>query len=63
MSSQPCMQSHYATIVEPHKDAEVYQIGDCLICLQRMAEKHEVLAKAFRDRLGELAAAAARQAS
>lgn len=50
---QLCTQSHYAAIVEAHKDIEVYQLGDldCPDCLRRMAEKHEVLASMFRTKL------------
>ena len=48
-----CAQSHYAAVVEAIKDVEIYQLGevDCPICLRLMADKHEQLAKIFRDRL------------
>jgi hypothetical protein len=50
---QRCLQAHYAVIVEAHKDAEIYQLGevDCPSCLRRMLEKHEALAAIFRARL------------
>lgn len=55
LDGQLCLQSHYAVIVEAHKDVEIYLNGDadCPSCLRRMAEKHEELAKVFRSRLAE----------
>lgn len=49
--TKPCLQSHYAAIVEAHKDVEVYQLGDdeCLACMRLMAEKHEIVADMFRS--------------
>jgi len=54
---QLCLHSHYVTIVEAHKDVEIYQHGDvaCPSCLRRMAEKHAALAEVFRARLATLA--------
>ncbi len=53
---QLCLQSHYAAIVEAHRDVEIYQLGDvdCPSCLLRMAEKHEALGEVFRARLAAL---------
>lgn len=53
---QLCLQSHYAAVVEAHKDVEIYQQGDvdCQSCLRRMVEKHEALAEVFRARLAAL---------
>ncbi len=57
---QLCQTSHYAAIVEAHKDTEIYQLGDvdCPSCLRRMAEKHEALAEIFRARLAAIGAPA-----
>ena len=46
-------ESHYASIVDAQKDAEVYQLGDvhCADCLRRMADKHAALAAIFSARL------------
>jgi hypothetical protein len=54
-----CAQSHYASIVEAQKDAEVYQRGDldCADCLRRMADAHAALAEEFRERLSALGGA------
>ena len=56
MDGQLCLRSHYAAIVEAHKEVEIYQLGDvdCPICLRLMAEKHEALAEVFRGRLDKL---------
>jgi hypothetical protein len=53
---QLCLQTHYAAIVEAHKDVEIYQLGDvdCPSCLRLMAEKHEAVAEIFRARLASL---------
>jgi hypothetical protein len=50
---QLCLSSHYAVVVEAHKDSEIYQRGDadCRSCLIRMAEKHQAVADVFRARL------------
>lgn len=50
---QLCLRSHYAVIVEAHKDSEVYQRSDddCPSCLRRMADKHQEIADMFRARL------------
>jgi hypothetical protein len=50
---QLCLASHYAVIVEAHKDAEVYQRSDadCPSCLTRMVERHQAIADVFRARL------------
>lgn len=50
---QICETSHYAAIVEAHKDVEIYQLGDvdCANCLRRMADKHQAIAEVFRARL------------
>ena len=57
VDGQLCLRSHYASVVEAHKEVEVYQLGDvdCSSCLRRMAEKHEALAAVFRARLAALA--------
>ena len=56
---QLCLQSHYAAIVEAHKDTEIYQRGDadCSSCLHRMAEKHEALVEVFRSKLAAIGGA------
>ena len=50
---QLCLRSHYAVIVEAHKDSEIYQRSDddCPSCLRRMADKHQEIADMFRARL------------
>lgn len=57
MDGQLCLRSHYAAVVEAHKDVEVFQLGDvdCPSCLRLMAEKHEAVAEVFRSRLAALA--------
>jgi hypothetical protein len=57
---QLCARGHYAVIVEAMKTVEIYQLGevDCPSCLRLMADKHEQLAKIFRDRLAALGGAA-----
>jgi hypothetical protein len=53
---QLCLSSHYAVIVEAHKDAEIYQQGDedCPNCLARMVVKHQAIADLFRSKLAEI---------
>ena len=56
---QLCLSSHYAVIVEAHKDSEIYQRGDvdCPSCLRRMADKHDALAEVFRSKLAAIGGA------
>ena len=56
---QLCLSSHYAAIVEAHKDAEIYQHGDveCPSCLRCMADKHQAIADVFRARLAAIGVA------
>ena len=53
LSIKRCETSHYAAVVEAHKDVEIYQLGDvdCPSCLRRMADKHQAIAAVFRARL------------
>jgi hypothetical protein len=53
---QLCLQSHYAAIVQAVKEVEVYQVGDldCSSCLRLMIDKHEALAKVFREKLAAI---------
>lgn len=60
-----CAESHYATVVEPQKAVEIYQLGAvaCANCLACMADKHAVLAEIFRARLNALSSRAAKDFS
>lgn len=51
-----CETSHYAAIVEVHKDTEIYQRGDveCLSCLRCMVDKHQAVVDVFHSRLAAL---------